>query len=137
MREAIGGGFLFNLVIVIVSIVILFFVSILSYSKAYRVKNRIVEIIEENNGCNNDVCHEKIAVDLSNMGYSTATNKACPSGYYTKKNYNYCVSYEQSADNGYYYKVITYVHFDFPIIGDFINIPIKGETKILGKVYND
>ena len=38
---------LLNLVVIFSGLVIVFFIGILSYSKAYRVKNRIVELIEK------------------------------------------------------------------------------------------
>lgn len=135
MREAVGGGYLLNVVIVIVSVVMLFFVGILSYSKAYRTKNRIIEIIEEYEGY--EAAVDMISTDLNTMGYSAVANKKCSSDNLNKTNYNYCVYYSNSANNGSYYKVVTYVHFDVPIIGGLINIPVKGETKILGKKYND
>ena len=47
MRESLGGSMLLNLVVIFTGLIIIFFVGILSYSKAYRVKNRIVEIIEK------------------------------------------------------------------------------------------
>ena len=34
------------------------------------------------------------------------------------------------------YEVINYVHFAFPVIGDLLMFPVKGETRTLGKVYN-
>ena len=33
----------------------------------------------------------------------------------------------------FYYRVISYARFDFPLVGDFIKIPIKGETKTIIK----
>lgn len=131
-----GNGLLTNLVVFFVGIVILFFVGILSYSKAYRVKNRIIEVIESNGNYSSSV--DEISTDMKTMGYRTVTKKKCDSNNVNKTSYNYCV-YEirdKSSKNSYYYKVVTYVHFDFPIIGGIINIPVKGETKILGKIYN-
>ena len=45
MKASIGGSMLLYIVLFFVSVVILFFVGIISYNKAYRVKNRIVNII--------------------------------------------------------------------------------------------
>ena len=47
MKEAIGNAALFNIVIIFVGILIAFFVGSLGYSKAYKVKNKIVEEIEK------------------------------------------------------------------------------------------
>ena len=43
MKEAISNAFLFNIVIVFVVVLIALFVGSLSYTKAYKVKNKIVE----------------------------------------------------------------------------------------------
>lgn len=47
MKEAISNAFLFNIVIVFVVVLIALFVGSLSYTKAYKVKNKIVEEIEK------------------------------------------------------------------------------------------
>ena len=161
MRESIGNSLLLNLVIIFSGIVILFFIGIITYSKAYRVKNRIIEIIEKYDGytsCNLNDSDSKCAIkeineSLSESGYSLIT-KDCGKvqGHLDDVNvslnaisdnknsgdYNYCI-YEvtdKSSDNSKYYIVATFVHFDFPVIGNWINIPVYGETKILGKAYN-
>lgn len=159
MRSAVGNSLLLNLVIVFVGIVILFFVGIISYSKAYRVKNRIVEIIEKyedypgtNIGSGPEVSTE-INESLKKMGYSVVRSTNCNdqrvrnhiiniTGNTYKnlntENYNYCV-YEignKLSRGGKYYIVVTFVHFDFPVIGNLINIPVYGETKVLGIDYD-
>lgn len=135
MKAALGGGYLLNIVVAIVSVVMLLFVGVLAYSKAYRIKNRIVEVIENNNGYNNDA----IAVlneDLKNSGYTQTRDTNYCKGNANKTSYKYCVTGPFPADNGEYYKVITYTHFEFPFIGSVLNIPVKGETKILNKKYD-
>ena len=47
MKEAIGNAALFYIIITFVVIMIMFFVGSLSYSKAFKVKNKIVEEIEK------------------------------------------------------------------------------------------
>lgn len=137
MRESIGNALLLNLVIVFISLVMLFFVGILSYSKAYRVKNRIVEIIEKYEGYeSNEDALSEIEVDLKTMGYFTTFNDKCSSENLNQTTYKYCVYRREGNGPSYYYEIVTYVHFGFPIIGDYITIPVKGETKILGKNYS-
>lgn len=152
MRSAIGNSLLLNLVIIFVSLIILFFVGILSYSKAYRVKNRIVEIIEKNEVYNDDVS-AYISEDLSNSGYDTSSSGDCSQANarlnrlafenlpenMNEGGYNYCVfeiDESRKVSNGKYYIVVTFVKFEFPIIGNLIKIPVYGETKILGKDYS-
>ena len=47
MKESIGNAMLFYIIITFVVVLIMFFVGSLSYSKAYKVKNKIVEEIEK------------------------------------------------------------------------------------------
>ena len=48
MKEAISNAFLFNLVITFVIVLLALFISALSYTKASKVKTRIIEEIEKN-----------------------------------------------------------------------------------------
>lgn len=160
MREAVGNSLLFNLVIVFVTVVILMFVGILAYSKAYRVKNRMIELLEKHETYED--AYDEINENLSNFGYRITNRDYCDSariqnrlsGYAAGKvqriddnaslanNYNYClfeVQGDLSVDgstHSKYYIVVTFVQFDFPVIGDLLVIPVFGETKILGKNYN-
>ena len=137
MREAIGSSLLLNLVIIFISLVMLFFVGILSYSKAYKVKNRIIEIIEkyESYESNEDAMNE-ISADLKNIGYTSSFNSNCSDDNLNETTYKYCV-YKRSGSNlSYYYEVVTYRHFDIPVIGDSIVLPVKGETKMFHEVYS-
>lgn len=47
MKESLGNAMLFNIIIVFVILLIAFFIGSLSYSKAYKVKNKIIEEIEQ------------------------------------------------------------------------------------------
>lgn len=96
--------------------------------------------------------------NLQRLGYIIATETSCPTekNGYTKRiypgtinptinGYDFCVflNYKKSADfadgtpeksnsliyGQYNYMVMSYMKFDFPIIGQFIKIPITGETK--------
>ena len=66
-----------------------------------------------------------------------------------KNGYDYClyinVLYDSKAariagkaddpyiDQKYMYKVVSYMKFDFPIVGSFMKLPIKSETKVITK----
>lgn len=170
MRDSIGSALLLNIVIVIVGVISTFLISSIAYSKAYKVKNKILSIIEEYDGeCNfqgygTDDCTKKIEDVLYDIGYSTNIKKSgCDDIEYTKnkstgileiKNvYNgslsgghqYCV-YKyvlcdlvqtgsdtficaNDSNKQFYYKVITYMHFDIPVVENFLEFPISGETK--------
>lgn len=146
MKAAVGGSLLLNLVVVFVSIVILFFVGIIAYSKAYKVKNRIIEVIEryetfDANGIN------ELKTELLRAGYKTATpdqikakcgenSLSYNSDPQNSAGFLYCVYDKNNSTLGKAYEVVTYVRFDFPVIGDILTFPVRGETKVLGKVYD-
>lgn len=158
MKEAIGNAALFNIVIIFVAILIAFFVGSLSYTKAYKVKNKIVEEIEKEGEHSTTVeqaenayanAEDEIIDWLSNgndgtgIGYRHNTNggqnnttNCNGDGTLVNKvsDYEYCV-YRHSTCNGdnegrcgVYYTVTAYMYFDVPIIDDLIKIPISGET---------
>ena len=138
MKDAIGGGLLFNLVIIFVVAIVVLFISSLAYSKAYKVKNRIIELVEKYEGYSTEAIAE-IKQDLQLIGYSAEIPTKCsnvePNVNLNDTGYKYCI-YERSTSNeNKYYEVVTYVHFEFPFIEDFIDLPVKGETKMLGNNY--
>jgi uncharacterized protein (UPF0333 family) len=140
VKDAVGGSLLLNMVVLFTSIVILFFAGIMAYSKAYKAKNKIIEVIEGYEKYDSNVA-KTINEDLRLAGYrnanNTQINQKCETGNLNIYGYYYCVYRDDSpSGDSYSYKVVTYVHFDFPVIGNMLVFPVKGETKILGKVYN-
>ncbi len=147
MKDAVGGSLLLNLVVIFTSVVILFFAGILAYSKAYKVKNKIIEVIERNDGDVNPNVLNEINNELTNVGYrvigsapdrtkceNDSSRRTCTTNLNTST-FNYCICQHGSA-NASVFEVITYVQFEFPVIGDILTFPVKGETKVLGKKYD-
>ena len=50
MRDAVGGSFMIKLIIVFLVLYIIFVAVALNYAKAFRVKNKVLDIIEQNEG---------------------------------------------------------------------------------------
>lgn len=155
MKDAVGGSLLLNIVVIFTSIVILFFAGIMAYSKAYKIKNRIIEVVEKYETYD-DTVQPKLEEDLRKSGYIVATSAQVAAKCTDGKNLNtseylYCV-YLKSCDEicppnsneciegqcigQRHYEVVTFIHFDFPVIGDMLTFEVKGETKMLGKNYN-
>ena len=157
MKDAIGGSLLLYIVIFFVGIVMLFFISTLSYVKAYRVKNRIINIVEGydfpedfNEVAKRDFITQ-IDSDLTKIGYNTTRTKNCTqdSNYgsacedinvsaYGGTTYDYClcrINVDCSENSEYFYEVITYTQFKIPVIGSIISSSVHGETKVLGIKY--
>ena len=74
MNEALGGSGLFNIVIVIVSALVLLLVGFLAFSKAFKVKNHIVNFINEDKGYADKT---KIESDLYSVGYASVKGVGC------------------------------------------------------------
>lgn len=85
MRDSIGGSALMYLVIIFITVVMILFSSILTYSKGYKIKNRIVEIIEKYgeyemyDQYGKNLITEEINPDLSIAGYNVSAPKKCNS----------------------------------------------------------
>ena len=159
MNDSLGSSLLLYIVVFIVGIVLLLLVNSLAYSKAFKVKNRIINQISETGTL--DV--SKIDSDLSTIGYELNSGTDCSkTEYYTSNNcynadgisyagcsqnskieiisinptYDYCVYKTTLSDKSYYYSVVTFTHFDLPLVGGFIRNEVSGETKVLGKTYS-
>lgn len=141
MKEAIANVGVFNIMIVFVVVLLTLFVGSLGYIKAYKVKDYIINEIETDEGWN--VSTEKKVEDfLIDVGYQSDFKIDCPSfsggeAIKTDSNYKYCVyKFDLDKDNssnktGVYYKVMAYIKYDFPIIGQMVKIPVSGETRLL------
>lgn len=149
MKESISTSYLFMAVIVIIGLSAIVIIGGLSYSKAFKIKNRIIEVIEKHEGYYEST-ESDIEELLSETGYPVQRDRdwSCPSGrgedaaglnsneeglsaINNPDNYKYCV-YRYKTIRGYYYSVVTYMPIELPLIGDFLRfeIPIYGDTKV-------
>lgn len=145
MREAIGTSYIVNFIVVFFALFILIFVGTLSYTKAFKVKNKIIDIIENYDGDIegpsglSSTVEDKINSKLSEIGYRISNQNTCETdgrfddadAVLTKKSstYRYCI-YKFNTSRGSYYGVVSYIYFEVPIIGSKMEFPVYGETKI-------
>ena len=143
MRESIGQAFLVNLVITIVAVTMFILIGAVVYSKTFKIKTKLVDIMEKYKG-NADVyeaARDEMERYLGSIGYrkNPKSTQDCPSKdrgtvrNNTASPYHYCVyEFDSGAgeNRGKYYGVLVYIYFDFPIIGDIIEIPVYGETEV-------
>ena len=47
MRESIGNSYIFGIVIALIGVIFLILIGSLSYSRAFKIKTRMIEIIEK------------------------------------------------------------------------------------------
>lgn len=153
MKEAIANAGVFNIIIVFVIVLLSFFIGSLGYSKAYKIKNRIIDEIEKD-GEYSESTQYNIENWLSEIGYrfNNDLSFSCPSQEYNggsvetinnSSDFQYCVykfdncAGDRDSETGkcskpkasVYYRVIVYMYFDVPIINNLIRLPVVGETK--------
>lgn len=148
MRESINTAIIVGIVITIVGLIELVLFASFAYSRAFKVKSRIVDMIEENITYSTDISEDFISsinTEIGKIGYKINQyginscpdlNKDLNNEKYklinSNSSYNFCI-YKTKEKNdkgeGYYYTVISYMYFDTPIIS--FKIPIKGQTKTI------
>lgn len=149
MKEALGNTFIMGMVISFIILFMLFFTASLAYTKAFKAKNKIVEIIEKYDDILGENATENAALvaaveseineALSDMGYRISTtpnncpvrNEATAIRKQQTANYEYCI-YRYDTIKGNYYGVTAYMYFEIPIINQGLRLPVYGETKISG-----
>lgn len=135
MKEAYGG--IFNLVFLVVFLVIV--ISLLgltvSYTKAFKMKDRIIAVIEEyeGSGCeNNDsACMKKIEQEAKNIAYSVPALNCHDMS--VGKNL-FCYSVEKFEGNRAIFTVVTQVDISFPVIDKIMGFrffQVSGDTKTI------
>ncbi len=139
MKESISYTFLLDIIIVFIAISFFAIISIMSYSKAYRVNSKIVNAIEINEGYNS-YAKNKIEETIISYGYQKIRKK-CP----TKDgqtainatnnitNDGVCIyMFDKTKEDGtYWYGVLTYMSYDFPVVGNLIRIPVYTKTMTM------
>ena len=148
MKEAIGGSWIFGIVIAFVAFFAGYVSLSLNYSKIYRVKDEIIVLLQNYNGVNADSM-EAISKYVNDVGYrnygncdvSDTTMSECVvgvdsrrvSGTYSRTvtNVNYCIEKRPTKENEAYYKVTLFFKVDLPIIRQMCALNVQGETAAM------
>lgn len=149
MREAIGGTWLFQIVITIILIFTGYLCLSINHSKAFNVKNSIINAIEIEEGADlsnpeRDPAIRKIVDNIRNIAYRTTGR--CPSDY---QGFNrdgkldsrasaFCIKKERAYNDAslpamYYYRIIVFYQLDLPIFNNAFNFNVKGDTKVINE----
>ena len=152
MRDAFGG--IANLVIIVVFMTLVsgYLAFNVSYTKAFRVKNKIISLFEQYEGkCGDDgpltdACDDEIRAYMNGLGYNAPnfnlTGYECPTGF------GYC--YKEVIVHAHnpldptddmpsksYYKITTQINIDVPIINKILPglriFQVTGDTKTIIK----
>lgn len=141
MRDAFGG--IVNIVIIVVFLALVsgYLAFNVNYTKAFRVKNKIISTFEEYEGnCESEssACNTKIQNYMKELGYSAPNFNLSSEGYTCK--YGYCYK-EIEVTSGEvsetkkraYYKIVTQINIDIPIINKILPglkiFQVSGDTK--------
>lgn len=144
MKEAYGG--IVSLVFISIFLVIVISVLglVVSYTKAFKMKDRIISVIEEyegsgcypelSGGSSSTACKERITDAAKELGYSPSEIKC--SGDLTRSDDNlYCYSMERlTGTNKAVFKVVTQVDISFPIIDKIMGFrffQVSGDTEAI------
>lgn len=158
MKEAIGGISLFQIVIVFVLLFTGYICLSLNHTKAYNIKNELVNIIKNSEGicttgqltgenaivCNNfsdqvkdyfveGGYHNKGKCDDGEYGFDREGQPLGPGA----RNAAFCVegiklNSAEGLPSSVYYTVRVFYQLDLPLFSNVFNLTVKGET---GKVY--
>lgn len=140
MKETIANSAIFTIMMVFIVVIMLLVVSSLNYSKAFKAKNRIVDLIEKY-----DTGYEKhkqeidneIGVILQRLGYHINTSRdVCPTyqngqnnmnNLSNSNNYLHCI-YKIENARGTVYHVVAYMYWELPFIGNVLKLKVEGDT---------
>ena len=109
----------------------------ISYAKAFRVKNQVINIIEQYQYSGTDKDNnviELIDKYLTSVAYSYGSNSSVITNCKNtggKLTENGACIVSKTSNSSTYYVVITYISIDFPFFDIHMIVPISGETKII------
>lgn len=144
MRDAMGG--LINIVIIVVFMVIVsgYMAFNVNYTKAFKVKNKIISTYEQFEGnCSDDSseCMTIIGNYMNSVGYDRGnTPQIKEKGYNCRSSFGFCVKEVDASVNDNqkkYYKIVTQITIDIPIINKIMpylnTFQVSGDTKTITK----
>ena len=114
MRDSVGGTFMIYVLLIFLAVYIVFVAVAFNYARAFRVKNKVIDIIEQNEG-------------IQEME-SSSNLQGITSGVFGQINID---GIESS-----YYKVRTFVYIEFPFMKLKFTIPVNGETRRIERINN-
>lgn len=140
MRESIGGAWILGIVMTFVVLFASFLAISINYSKAFKVKNNVVDLIEKNEGMSERTAKE-IYSYLQSEGYILKSNCNTAEGFVGfdmedtvsgGRDALYCVKENKTetdtALNKSYYTVQVFFRLDLPILGEIFTFKVSGET---------
>lgn len=147
MRDAFGATGYMKFAILFIGIFVSLLAISLNYTKAFRVKNMIINYIEANDGWTQTLEESDIEeyvksvnyyvnnIDASNYGFEFGSTRGFTSDGCKARGYCIFRQIDNNDGRGVYYKVATFMRIEFPFFDLHLEIPIVGETKIVNENY--
>lgn len=140
MRDAFGGIVNITFIVVFMVIVNGYLAFAANYNKAFRVKNKIISLIEQNEGwdASDTALKSKIQTEMKQVGYAV-TDLNLGDDYNCDVQWGYCVKEfdrnNSNEINKITYEVVTAVNIDIPILRNFLPrlsvFQVSGTTKAI------
>lgn len=141
MRQAIGGGWLIQLMILFILLFAGYIILTLDYNKSVQVKNEAISILEKYEGLNENSI-TLLNNYLANSGYKVTGPCEEKDGTYGAlslgdteleevsegNTYSYCIKKYKGANTSYYYQITLFYRFNLPVLGSISHFTIKGST---------
>ena len=158
MRQAIGTTWLMQLIIIFMLIFVAFLALTINFTKAFKIKNELINIIEKNEGLtegnygtiyfiNNYLLNNgymtKGSCEADEYGKNTLSldDTSMPTGAVKGEKYYYCIKktsyYTTVYPNRAKYTIRIFFHFSLPVIGDIFTFSSEGTTIDLNYAVDD
>lgn len=159
MRESIGGGWLMSIVVLFIVLFSGYLAISVNYSKAFKVKNYILSVIEQREGYTTSNLTSSELATMGNLNSNINVKQSAQTeiykylkdvGYFSDViDSNYCEDNDLGEyieggfclkrictkngnyGTGNYYKATTFLRIEFPVIDFVFKVPISGETKVI------
>ena len=144
MRDAFGGIVNITMIVVFLVIVSGYLAFNVTYTKAFRMKNKIITTLEQYEGCDGNnlaKCDTELSNYAKSIGYNTEKPNIEGSSLSSDvhcSDRGYCWVREKSGsgDNTkYYFKVVTQIYIEIPIINKIMTnmqvFRLTGNTKLI------
>ena len=146
MKDAFGSAFILRIMLVFFVVFICFMTVAISWARAFKIKNNVINIVEKADSSNIEVIHSRIDSYLNRVSYAYANNakvsddcrRRLESSFVKSKSASVlsgnvggvCIVPIGSSDS-YHYRVYSYFVVDFPLFQLGLVVPIVGESKTI------
>ncbi len=160
MNEGVGSTPIIVIIVVFIAIVSGYMAYNVNYTKAFRMKNKIIAVYEHYDGACGSECSKEIREYAKKIGYDARnqlSQSACEKSYFKpsgsevfyKEDGSYCLyrmkvplqkhgnsTVIDDTEDKYYYRILTRINISIPIITNVFDLRflnVTGDTKSLGK----